>query len=44
VFFWIDRATGIGGIWATQVLPFMDPISLDAYLEFETAAYRGLRR
>jgi methyl acetate hydrolase len=44
VFFWIDPTSGIGGIWATQLLPFMDPVAVDGYVEFETAAYRGLRR
>jgi len=38
-FFWIDRKNGFGGYWATQILPFGDPISFGAYLDFETAAY-----
>jgi methyl acetate hydrolase len=40
LFYWIDRQNGIGGFWATQILPFADPTSFVAYLEFETAAYR----
>ena len=39
LFYWIDRKNGVGGYWATQILPFGDPISFGAYLDFETAAY-----
>ncbi|MFJ2692245.1 serine hydrolase domain-containing protein [Pseudomonas sp. NPDC087336] len=42
LFYWIDRKNGIGGFWATQILPFVDPISTHAYLDFETVAYRNL--
>jgi methyl acetate hydrolase len=38
-FYWIDRKNGFGGYWATQILPFADPVSFGGYLEFETAAY-----
>jgi methyl acetate hydrolase len=38
-FYWIDRKNGFGGYWATQILPFGDPISFGGYLEFEAAAY-----
>lgn len=41
-FFWIDRLNGIGGYWATQILPFGDPVSFPGYLDFETAVYRAL--
>ncbi len=43
-FYWIDRRNGIGGYWATQILPFGDPVSFPGYLDFETAVYRGLSR
>ena len=43
LFYWIDRTNGIGGFWATQILPFADPISFGGYMEFETAVYSGLR-
>ncbi len=43
-FYWIDRANGFGGYWATQILPFGDPVSFPGYLDFETAAYRVLTR
>lgn len=42
-FYWIDRATGVGGYWATQILPFGDPVSFPGYLEFETALYQALK-
>jgi methyl acetate hydrolase len=38
-FYWIDRKNAVGGYWATQILPFGDPVSFGGYLEFETAAY-----
>lgn len=41
LYFWIDRETGVGGIWATQIFPFADPASVGGYLEFETAVYRN---
>ncbi len=41
-YYWIDRQTGIGGYWATQILPFGDGVSFPAYLDFETAVYRAL--
>jgi methyl acetate hydrolase len=44
LFYWIDRKNGIGGFWATQILPFVDPVSTQGYLDFETAAYRNLSR
>ncbi|TXL78806.1 beta-lactamase family protein [Vineibacter terrae] len=38
-FYWIDRKNGFGGYWATQILPFGDPVSFGGYLELETATY-----
>ena len=32
---------GIGGFWATQILPFADPVSFAGYMDFETAAYKS---
>ncbi|MFE5646784.1 serine hydrolase domain-containing protein [Rhodococcus sp. NPDC056516] len=40
LYYWIDRQTGVGGFWATQILPFADAGSINGYLEFETAVYR----
>ncbi len=42
LYYWIDRKNGIGGFWATQILPFADPVSVGGYLEFETAVYDSL--
>jgi methyl acetate hydrolase len=42
LFYWIDRQNGFGGFWATQILPFGDPVSFGGYLDFETAFYRTL--
>ncbi|MBV9820333.1 MAG: beta-lactamase family protein [Solirubrobacterales bacterium] len=44
LFYWIDRRNGIGGFWATQILPFADPTSVVGYLDLETAAYANLRQ
>jgi methyl acetate hydrolase len=42
LFYWIDRQNGIGGFWATQILPFADPVSFTGYIDFETAVYKNL--
>lgn len=42
LFYWIDRQNGCGGFWATQILPFGDPVSFTGYMDLETAFYRGL--
>jgi methyl acetate hydrolase len=42
-FFWIDRQNGLGGYWATQILPFADPTSFGGYMDLETAAYASYR-
>ncbi len=41
-YYWIDRKNGIGGYWATQILPFGDPVSFPGYLDLESAAYQAL--
>jgi methyl acetate hydrolase len=38
-YFWIDRQSGIGGYWASQILPFQDSASYPGFVEFETAVY-----
>lgn len=40
LYFWIDRATGIGGLWSANLLPLADPDALAAYLGFETLVYK----
>ena len=42
LYYWIDRANGVGGFWATQIFPFADPTSVVGYLDFETAVYDNL--
>lgn len=38
-YYWIDRQNGLGGYWATQILPFADADSFGGYMNFESAAY-----
>ncbi len=42
-YFWIDRKNGLGGMWATQILPFQDVASYPGFVEFEALVYRDLR-
>jgi CubicO group peptidase (beta-lactamase class C family) len=39
-FFWVDPKRGLGGVYATQILPFADERALAAYYAFEALAYR----
>lgn len=43
-YYWIDRENGIGGFFASQVLPFHDVASYLGYLEFESAVYSVLNQ
>ncbi|TNE80606.1 MAG: class A beta-lactamase-related serine hydrolase [Gammaproteobacteria bacterium] len=43
LFYWIDRHTGIGGMWASQILPFQDIASYPGFVDFESAVYRHLK-
>jgi len=40
-YFWIDQKKGVGGVYATQVLPFADVKSLPLFYAFESAVYAG---
>ena len=42
LYYWIDRRNGVGGFWATQILPFADPTSVGGYLDWERAIYDSL--
>jgi methyl acetate hydrolase len=44
LYYWIDRQNGIGGFWGSQILPFQDVASYPGFVDFETQAYRHLRR
>jgi methyl acetate hydrolase len=39
VFYWIDRTTGVAAIWASQLLPFFDPVAEQGVQAFERAVY-----
>ncbi len=43
-FYWIDKKNGIGGYWASQILPFQDIASYPGFVDFETAVYRGIKQ
>ena len=43
LYYWIDREADVAGMWGSQVLPFADPASVAAFLDFETAVYRAIR-
>ncbi|GAA1082936.1 MULTISPECIES: serine hydrolase domain-containing protein [Tsukamurella] len=42
LYYWIDRSADVAGLWATQILPFADPASFNAFLDFETRTYQSL--
>ena len=42
LYYWIDRRSGGGGFWATQLFPVADPTSVGGYLDFESAVYQSL--
>lgn len=39
VHYWIDRRSGVAGVWATQLLPFYDPAAAEGVAAFERAVY-----
>lgn len=41
-YYWIDLTMRIGGIYATQILPFADKKSLPLYFAFEKAVYNNI--
>jgi methyl acetate hydrolase len=42
-YYWIDAASGIGGVFLTQVMPFADVKALPLFVEFETTVYLHLQ-
>jgi len=40
-YYWIDQSKGVGGVYATQVLPFADVKALPLFYAFEKAVYDG---
>lgn len=43
LFYWIDRDNGFGGFWATEILPFGDPVSFTGYMDFESSFYTSVK-
>jgi len=41
-YYWIDRETGIGGVYVTQILPFVDTVSAPLFHGFQTAVYDAM--
>jgi CubicO group peptidase (beta-lactamase class C family) len=41
-FFWADPVKKIGGVFATQTLPFFDPKVIGLFRDYESAVYRSL--
>jgi methyl acetate hydrolase len=41
-FFWIDPKSSLGGVYMTQILPFVDEKALGTFYDFETAVYQSL--
>ncbi len=39
-YYWIDQKQGVGGVYITQILPFVDVKSLPLFYAFESAVYR----
>lgn len=40
-YYWIDLKNGLGGFWATQILPFGDSASCAGFVAFEKAVYNN---
>jgi CubicO group peptidase (beta-lactamase class C family) len=41
-YFWIDPASKVTGVWATQLLPFYDAHAVEAFETFERGVYANL--
>jgi methyl acetate hydrolase len=41
-YYWIDPASGIGGVFLTQVLPYADVKAMPLFFEFEQTVYQNL--
>ena len=41
-YFWADPAKKVGGVLATQTLPFFDPKAIGLFRDYESAVYRSL--
>lgn len=43
-YFWLDPKAKVAGVFMTQILPFADPIVLEAFERFERAVYKAVGR
>ena len=41
-YYWLDPMRKVAGVFMTQILPFADPIALEAFEAFERAVYRSI--
>ena len=41
-YYWIDPAQGVAGVFATQILPFVDKKAVALFKDFETEVYRAI--
>jgi CubicO group peptidase (beta-lactamase class C family) len=41
-FYWIDPSKNVGGVYLTQVLPFVDVKAAPLFLEFQKAVYESI--
>jgi len=41
-YFWIDPTKNVGGVYLTQVLPFVDTKSVPLFLDFQKAVYQSI--
>ena len=41
-YFWIDQTKGVGGVYMTQILPFVDVKALPLFFEFEKTVYQSM--
>lgn len=39
VHWWVDRTSGVAAVWATQLLPFLDPVAREGVDAFERVVY-----
>lgn len=40
--YWIDPTRNVAGVFATQILPFLDEKAFNLFRAFETEAYRAM--
>ncbi|KAH8590142.1 beta-lactamase/transpeptidase-like protein [Bisporella sp. PMI_857] len=44
IYWWADRAAGVYGVFATQIIPTGDPKTLELFEEFERATYAEIKK